>query len=337
MRILSALAAIAMIASPAFAEHHSKVTKVNTVPADTRLAGHEPDTYRFGYPYNSMRGTTPGQCEQMCNRDQSCASWSYVPATFQIGPRCELKRSVGSQSYRPGAVSGIAKQYQPRPQSAPRTAVTQAAPTVTRRETYRPAPQSAPRPVRSQSVRSTAPKPMAGLLGGPTVITTGQGANGRVIRPSGAMPANAPKIYPSPAPAPAPVAMPAPRPTMTTIPNAVTRRPAPVAKPQPAPVQPTPRAPVPQFEMVPEQAAAPAPRPAPQPAPVASAPVEATAPMSSGGVSIEPAAPIPNRRKPWTERSNGDPDYSVGDSGFIPGDEEATAGLIDGLPEADEE
>ena len=33
MRILSALAAIAMIASPAFAEHHSKVTKVNTVPA----------------------------------------------------------------------------------------------------------------------------------------------------------------------------------------------------------------------------------------------------------------------------------------------------------------
>lgn len=322
MRILSALAAIAIIASPAFADH-AKVTKRATVPVDTRLPAHEPDTYRFGYPYNILRGTSPGQCEQMCNRDQSCAAWSFVPATFQVGPRCELKRSVGSQINRPGAVSGIAIKFHPVPQRSVQAPAAQ----TSVRQTYRPAPQAAPRPVQTTRIMS-APQPapaqpyqMKELMGGPTTVRSGQDTPGRITR--------------APAPQPAPVAAPTvyagPRP-LTQMPNAVTRRPAAPQPAQPATrPAPPPARPVPQFQMVPEDEMAPAPAPVQATAPVA------TAPTSTGGVAISPAAPIQNRRKPWTERSNGDPDYSVGDSGFIPGDEEATAGFVDGLPEANEE
>jgi hypothetical protein len=38
-------------------------------------------------------------------------------------------------------------------------------------------------------------------------------------------------------------------------------------------------------------------------------------------------------RRPWTERSNGDPEYAVQDMDFIPGDEQATAGFVTGIPD----
>lgn len=329
MRILSILAAIALFASPAVADSHAKVTKVATVPSAERLPGHEPDTYRFGYPYAAMRGTSPGQCEMMCNRDDSCSAWSYVPATFQMGPRCELKQSVGSQSYRPGAVSGIANKYHPVPRTTIQPKAVHPASRPVQQPVQRPAISSAP-PIRTtraapqpMPTRPAEPYPMRELLGGPTSVTSGAAVTGRVTRPAA----------PAPQPSPAPTVYPqtaAPR-QLTQAPNAVMRRPAPAPQSAPQPVRqapPPPARPVPQFQMVPPEEAA--------PAQVQTAPV-ATAPMSSGGVSITPAAPIQNRRKPWTERSNGDPDYSVGDSGFIPGDEEATAGFVDGLPEADEE
>lgn len=330
MRILSILAAIAIFASPAIADNHVKITKVATVPSAERLPGHEPDTYRFGYPYAAMRGTSPGQCEMMCNRDDSCSAWSYLPATFQMGPRCELKQSVGSQSYRPGAVSGIASKYHPVPRTTIQPKATHPATRPAPRTVTRPAPppirttRAAPQPAPTRPAQQ--PYQMRELLGGPTTVSSGQTAMGRVTRPAAVepRPVPAPTVYPQPAPAPQQAAA-APRP-LTQAPNAVMRRPAPVSAAQPTRQAPPPARPVPQFQMVPPEETASA-----QSAPVA------TAPVSSGGVSITPAAPIPNRRKPWTERSNGDPDYSVGDSGFIPGDEEATAGFIDGLPEADDE
>ncbi len=333
MRILPALAAFALLAAPAFADHHAKTVKVKTVPAPERLPAHEPDTYRFGYPYNAMRGTTPGQCEQMCNRDDSCAAWSLTPATFEVGPRCELKRSVGSASFRPGAVSGISRTYQPDPvRTGPMR--------------YKPKPppeiaQPAPRRVEPKPARS-----MNELLGGPTRVTSSldRPSPRTVVRP--APTPLAPKVYrgpgegavpnyvKQPAPVTAPAAAPAPRPApviapapapMPSQPSSVLKRPAQAVPAQTPPGPPPPARVVPQFQMVPDAPAAAA------PAPVATAPL-----TSPGGVQIDPPAPLPNRRKPWTERMSGTPDYSVGDGGYVPGDEEATAGFVEGAPEGEE-
>ena len=97
MRIVLPVFAVALFAAPALA--------VKPTPeAPDALAGApivaEENTYRFGYPYRSERGTTVDACALACNRDASCAAWSLTPATFKIGPRCELKRAPGAASYR---------------------------------------------------------------------------------------------------------------------------------------------------------------------------------------------------------------------------------------------
>ncbi|MEL7231617.1 MAG: hypothetical protein AAGJ85_03825 [Pseudomonadota bacterium] len=67
-----------------------------------------------------------------------------------------------------------------------------------------------------------------------------------------------------------------------------------------------------------------------QPAPVATAPA-----TPSGGVQIDPPPPPiqPHNRTPWHKRTGAEPDYSVSDLDIIPGDEEATAGFVGGVPE----
>lgn len=373
VRFAGTFAALALFASPALGDDYT-VTKKRVVPADNRLPGHEPDTYRFGLPYNTMRGSTPGQCEVLCNRDDSCAAWSLVPATFQTGPRCELKRSIGSAEYRPGAVSGIAVKYQPsspvRQQSysqparvtssgqriiapqpsmtyrptkpatqtaAPRPVqpvpVTRVEPRAPIRPAPRPAPVRTPAPVtRPAPVSRPAPTIRPGepvLLGGPKMTE----AERQAVRDATAAPRPA-------ATAPKPV-----KPAASTL--QTVKQPQPVARPAqssqntrvaatPRPAgPPPPTQPVPQFQMSP-QTSTPAPQPAPRPAPTPvtqNTPAQATAPSATGGVQIDPPPPQVRARRPWTERSNGDPDYSVQDMDFIPGDEEATAGFVDGLPD----
>jgi len=367
IRLAGSLGALALIASPAFAQN--TVTKKRVVPADNRLPGHEPDTYRFGLPYNTMRGTTAGQCELMCNRDDSCAAWSLAPATFSMGPRCELKRSIGSAEYRPGAVSGIAVKYQPkspvRQQSYSQpTRVTsrgQRIITPQPRATYRPAEQPIAQPTRRVVIQPApmtrvVPRGVPSTRNEPRVTTTPRPApvrtvpttrQGEPVLMGGPTPTEAERrITRAPAPKPRPTAAPVqrrPEPVMATP----TPRPAPqprpmpqqAVRPQPTP-QPTavrpagpppPTKPVPQFQMNPQTATRPAPAPQPQAAPK-SAPAQATAPVSTGGVQIDPPPPVMQARRPWTERSNGDPEYAVQDMDFIPGDEEATAGFINGAP-----
>lgn len=58
---------------------------------------------------------------------------------------------------------------------------------------------------------------------------------------------------------------------------------------------------------------------------------ESQAPAAQPVKAPTPTAPS---RAPWTERESAAPDYSVGGTNFIPGDEDATAGFIEGAPEA---
>ena len=102
MRVLPVLLAAAVFAAPALAEKPTPDAKVTV----------EDNTYRFGDLYRSERGTTVEACAQMCTQESSCASWSLVPATFSLGPRCELKRNPGVASHRPGAVSGMSEFWQ---------------------------------------------------------------------------------------------------------------------------------------------------------------------------------------------------------------------------------
>ncbi|MEM8615402.1 MAG: hypothetical protein AAGF20_00555 [Pseudomonadota bacterium] len=322
----------------------TQVIKTGSVVAqDNRLPGHEPDTVRFGIAYLSTRGTTPGQCEAACNKDVNrCASWTLVPATFQMGPRCELKRNIGAQQFRPGAVSGVALRFQPkgdelqqaferrtsvpqptatyRPATAtPRPAATRQVPI--RRAPTAPAPAPSPvmtaRPVAAPELRGTPPPPPARPVNlAPTTMD-------RPIPPIRVAPE--PSI-PAPGPQPAQPVQPQRPPQFEMQPSSTA--PAPAPQPSPAPtrqIRPV-RRPVP----TPAPVSQPAPQPATRPAPVATMPTQ-----PSSGVQIDPPPPPiqPRNRTPWNERTGAETDYSVGDMDIIPGDEEATAGFIGGLPE----
>ncbi|WOR14993.1 PAN domain-containing protein [Hyphomonas sp. FCG-A18] len=372
----------------AVANAQTSVVKAgNVVPVSERLPGHEADTYRFGIAYKSMRGTTPGQCEAACNGDQNCAAWSLVPATFQMGPRCELKRNIGAQEYRPGAVSGVATKYHPRPKTpqnayarpapapAPASALRRA-PAVSTPPAPRPKPVTLPKPApkpvappkpnpKSVTVPAPAPKPIASPQPSPKPVTRPVAppqqpvqvapaprphpAPTRLTRPTQPVVQPQPrssqgleggpvKVYRAPSPAPAPVATrptptPAPRPAPAPLP--ITRQPQP--RPQPVAPKPAPQPERPkQFEMQPS--AAQAPQPAPQPAPVSQPePITIDPDVASGGVATDPPAPISQRRRvPWNQRTGNEPSYSVGDTDFVPGDEQATAGFLGGVPDEDE-
>lgn len=80
-------------------------------------AHYETNTYRQGSTMSSQRGTTPEACSAACSAEAMCAAWTLTPATFRIGPRCELKRSPGRSVTRPGAVSGLSAAILDAPQA----------------------------------------------------------------------------------------------------------------------------------------------------------------------------------------------------------------------------
>ncbi|MEM8616102.1 MAG: PAN domain-containing protein [Pseudomonadota bacterium] len=329
MRIVLACLVLALMSSPALAQQSVSVKKVKTVPEDNRLPGHEPDTYRFGIAYNTMRGTTPGQCEQMCNRDDSCAAWSLVPATFQMGPRCELKRNIGSQSYRPGAVSGIALKYLPtNAKRSPRTVPT--------RQVSTPQRAITPAQIPSQQRLQRAPVTRAPSPSTRVAVPTMRSSDPVIVRPSAPVSnlMGGPRVSSPTVQSPSPMIRPAPAPRAQPAPQVLSppaQNPVPVREGTRPPGPPPPSRPVPQFSMDPNQ---------PAPDAITGPTVRIETPITStGGVQIDPPAPLPQRRRPnWTEPGFGDGnDYSVRDSDFIPGDEEATAGLVEGVPEDDGE
>ncbi|MEM1036905.1 MAG: PAN domain-containing protein [Pseudomonadota bacterium] len=338
--VFSLLFALALFAGGAFAQ--TQVVKTGSVVTqDNRLPGHEPDTYRFGIAYLSTRGTSPGQCEAACNRDANrCASWTLVPATFQMGPRCELKRNIGAQQYRPGSVSGITLRYQPKgnelqqaferrstvpqPRATYRSATPAPQPVTTRQVPIRRAPTSP-----STSTVMTAPSgPAPALRGAPppppsSPVNLAPTPMDRPIPPIRVAPEPS---MPAPAPQPVQPVKPERPPQFEMQPSSAT----PVPAPQPAPTPTRQIQPIRRSAAVPAPSPEPAPQPAAQPAPVATVPVE-----PSGGVQMDPPPPPiqPRSRTPWNERTGAETDYSVSDIDIIPGDEEATAGFIGGVPE----
>lgn len=312
MRAFAILAVFALICAPAIAG--PKAAEPETV----RMPAHEPDTYRFGSPYNTSRGTSPGACEAMCTRDASCGSWSLVPATFRMGPRCELKRNIGARQHRPGAVSGVAVRFQPRAKPVHPISRRPTPPTVKPTPIpVRVAPPSAvpyratPRPVQ---IRPAPRGPQRPIIYTPPQRRSSQNSDlmgAPATRPDAvtrATPKRAPVVVSTVA-RPAPVPSPAVRPQPAPFVDAVTR-----------PGPPLPTRPVPQFEMRPK----PAPNPMPAPTP---------APQNQSGIQIYPPPPPIKPRKPWTERGPDDVDYSVQGMDYLPGDEEATAGYVDGVPD----
>lgn len=256
MRILLPLMIATLLSAPAQA--------VKPTPeAPDALAGApilvEEDTYRYGYPYRSERGTTVEACAMACSNDASCAAWSLTPATFKMGPRCELKKAPGETSFRPGSTSGISELWHPDPDRHGEMRYEVAVP-----ESRQPA---------AVPVDQLRPSPVPQVFGDP-------------------LPAHEPELLGDASAVPAPPSAPAP-----VLVDAVTKRPRPAAPS-------TPPATVNAVLKRTSSAPAAPPVPAPEPAPAA----------------------LP-ARTPWTERTSAAPDYSVGESDFIPGDEQATGGL----------
>ncbi|MEM9178213.1 MAG: hypothetical protein AAGA89_00815 [Pseudomonadota bacterium] len=362
MRVLPVLFAALAFAGPAHAETSKPEVKIT----------YEADTYRFGTTYHSERGTSIEECAMMCSRDGNCTTWSLTPATFRMGPRCELKSSPGTASHRPGAASGMSDVWQMDPDRHAEVRY------------LRPVPAS--RQPAAVPLEQLRPSPVPRVFGDPPPVREPELMGGPETRVSAVM-----------RPAPAPVA---PQPEVTVVPPqivaapaitevaAAPKRVAPVAGPtEPvitqvavAPTQPAvaPKPPVeilrgprngetPKYvkQPVPEEphplygtparpvkAASAAPTEAPaarmvfkDPSLTKKAPAVSTTPDYNAVLKREsqtpkaqpalaPAQPLPAPRAPWTERDGTAPNYSVGGSDYIPGDEDATAGFVEGVPEA---
>ena len=358
MRFLPVLLAAAMLASPAIAEKPTTETKISF----------EADTYRFGDLYRSERGTTAEACAQMCNQDNMCAAWTLTPATFQIGPRCELKRTPGAASHRPGAASGMSE-------------FLQMDPTRHGEMRYQP-PVPASRQPAAVPLDQLRPSPVPRVFGDPMPLSEPELLGVPEPKISAVMrPVTTVEVQPAPTPTPTPTPAPAPVQTVEVL-RGPGEGEVPEYVKQPAPVEPhplykepirtaapaAPEAPKMVFKDPSLSVPAAAPTPAPAPAPVqASAPLNAVErrqpaalpaahtpppraaqaaamgiPPAPPKVAINPivAEPVPAapvakplpKRVPWTERDGMNPNYSVG-SGFIPGDEDATAGFVEGVPE----
>ncbi len=348
MRCVPVLLAAILMSSPAIAEKPAAESKITF----------EADTYRFGDLYRSERGTTAEACAQMCNQDRMCAAWSLTPATFQIGPRCELKRTPGAASHRPGAASGMSAFLQMDPQRHGEMR-------------YQP-PVPASRQPDAVPLDQLRPSPVPPTFGDPLPLSEPELLGGTEPKISAVM-RPMPVAESKPAPTPEPAAAPAPvqsvevlrvpgegqvpdyvkqleptephplykepirtaAPAGPETPKTVFKDPS-LAAPAPAPVQVSTTLNAVERR---QPAALPA---AHTPPPMTSQEVIASippAPPSSAVNPIEaqavppapPVQPLP-KRVPWTERDGMTPNYSVG-SGFIPGDEDATAGFIKGVPE----
>ena len=275
MRILLAATAALLATAPALATKPTPETLAGGPESEAPGLFVEDNTYRFAQPYRSERGTSPEACAHMCSSDNNCASWSLTPATFQIGPRCELKRTPGRTSYRPGAVSGLSAKLMLDPS---RDAVMRYDVSV---------PES--RQPEAVELDRLAPSPAPRVFGDPLPPGDPE-LKGAVKAPESA-------AAPTPSPKPAKLSAADQDPAVA---------PAPAMLVEPIAVTPV-TAPVVDAALKPEPAAAPA--------------------ATVAETSAKPAAPIAFRT-PWTERKIGDAVYSVEDADFVPGDEDASAGLI---------
>lgn len=359
MRVLPVLLAATLMASPAFAEKP-------TPDVETIEIAVENDTYRFGDLYRSQRATSVEACALVCRQESVCASWTLTPATFRKGPRCELKRTPGAASHRPGAVSGISEAWQ---MDVNRDGEMRYQPQVpaSRQPAAVPLDQVRLSPV-PRTFGEPLPKTEPELLGGPAPRVSAV-----VRRP--AQPVVQTRVQPpAPAPAAAPVVELARGPGSGQVPEYV-KQPAPT-EPHPlykepirtAAPAPMPAAPVTTFKDPARTAAAPkastrgynavvkrqvsasastnanASVPPQAPTPISATQAAAQVPalpsahanLPATSVARAPAQipPLPPKqpmatRVPWTERDGNTPNYSVG-NGFIPGDDDATAGYIDG-------
>lgn len=159
---------------------------------------YELNTYRQASTIASLRGSTPEACSAACSADAMCAAWTLTPATFRIGPRCELKRAPGRTTPRPGAISGLSEALLNAPQARVPEA---AAPADETPElaggVEEPVPTAAAPPAPAEPAAPPAPQPVAATVA-PTPV------------PAEAVPAPAavepprPAVQPAPAPAPSP-------------------------------------------------------------------------------------------------------------------------------------
>ncbi|MDJ0920155.1 MAG: hypothetical protein QNI84_03445 [Henriciella sp.] len=269
--------------------------------ATAELPGQEYNVYRSGQPHRSTRGTDSISCQTECNIDETCASWAYVAATLQTGPRCELKRTIGPGEYRPGSISGVSSRYYPNGNVRPKPAMTEVA------EAYPPA-GFAPYPgSENWPAPYDYPVDQQALLGGAPLIK------------------------------------------YKSVPTKTTAKPKPPV--QQATAQPlrstsahTPAAGAPMSSVITQRPATSAPKivykpviASPPPASATPTPVAYTAPSPKPTtVPVTPPTPTPpslKLRKNWTDPDYGAQSYSVQDTNYIPGDEEATGGFLEGAPE----
>lgn len=356
MRVLPVLFAALVFTGPALADTSKPEVKIT----------YEADTYRFGTTYRSERGTSIEDCAMLCSRDGNCTSWSLTPATFRMGPRCELKTSPGTASHRPGAASGMSEAWQMDPDRHAELRYQTRVPEG-RQPVAVPLDQLRPSPV-PRVFGDPPPVREPELMGGPETRVSA------VMRPAPAPVREQPDIIIVPpqivaaptvteiaaapkrlAPAPKPVitqvaVAPTPTETAPKQPVAVLRGPrvgeTPKYVKQPVPAEPHPLYGTPaRGEQAPsarlvfkDPSLTKAPSVAPEPAISTTADYNAVLRRESQAPKAQPAAApaqaLPAPRAPWTDRDGTAPDYSVGGSDFIPGDEDATAGFVDGVPEA---
>ncbi|MEO0548945.1 MAG: PAN domain-containing protein [Pseudomonadota bacterium] len=255
--------------------------------ASEELPGQEYSVYRTGQPYVSMRGSTATHCQMVCNGDENCASWAYVPANLQTGPKCELKRTIDPSIYHLGAVSGVSVRYYPNGQPRPQPVVPADA-VIYPRASLAPYPGSEnwPSPYDIPEAQRT---PLGDV---PAIKSKPETALPQVMRdPSAPQPPAAETVT---------------RATGTVAPRETIYAPV-ITRPAP---------------------------PAPRIAPVTFVPpVTKGSPVEARPVDALPTPPTLKRRKNWTDPGYGEFGYSVEDSAFIPGDEDATAGFLAGAPD----
>lgn len=294
----------------------------------------EPDTYRAAETYQSMRAAGTQACAAACADDRRCAAWTVTPPTFRLGPRCELKSSAGQSLSRPGYVSGLSGMSQP---------VTQ---TVT----------SAPRQVTPTRTTVASQPPRQSQLAGSRQSTASTGY-APINQPSSAQRG---MVYEGPN---GPVAMSGMLPPPVSPPQTVQRtvsmsQPAPTTRPSTA--TPATSTSVPVKRSVTRTVVASAPptmiaRPAEDPARYATRPAErqpaqtVSAAPQQQQTSVAATRPAPSQARPATTqaqrpanatrsplprpRERGAPVYSVQRMGEFPGDYDATAGYVEGVPE----
>ncbi|WP_018149600.1 PAN domain-containing protein [Henriciella marina] len=325
----------------------------------------EADSYRIGQTYQSERANGLQACAAACAEDQRCVAWSMTPPTFRVGPRCELKSSVGQRQPRPGYMSGLSGDMAP-PQTT--SVATRSAP---RRTTVRSRPAGSD--VLAGGMTTTSSRATASMPPAPSGAATShmlptpqapvrQTATRRTSQPASTRTQLANTVAARSASTTATVEQ-RPRPVQTAPARTVTRQveTRPVQR-QPARTMPaaTPPASIARPENDPSRyVTRRTVTPAPQPTTEAQTTVRAatptvtqtsaspsaaarptgssatrTTPAASTSVDTRPPLPRPSRLPslPSPLERNGTA-YSVQNMGGFPGDFDATAGFIDGLPE----